>query len=115
MRNSKNQKGLDSDRSLALLEPGNPGVDPSDHPIRQALSLQVSQSLSSESWVVQELERIQLYFKKVRTAAEGVRVLIFSRILAVLLDCWCNLWKLVAKAAEKELAKERLRVDVDVA
>lgn len=47
------------------------GVDPSDHPIRQ------------------ELDRIQLYFKKVRTAVEG--------------------------AAEKEVSRERARVDVDAA
>eukprot|EP00435_Cladocopium_sp_Y103_P020489 s411_g5.t1 len=47
------------------------GVDPSDHPIRQ------------------ELDRIQLYFKKVRTAVEG--------------------------AAEKEVSRERARVDVEAA
>ncbi|CAE7235839.1 C1D, partial [Symbiodinium natans] len=47
------------------------GVDPSDHPIRQ------------------ELDRIQLYFKKVRTAAD--------------------------EAVEKEASRDRIRVDVDAA
>ncbi|OLP95035.1 Nuclear nucleic acid-binding protein C1D [Symbiodinium microadriaticum] len=47
------------------------GVDPSDHPIRQ------------------ELDRIQLYFKKVRATAD--------------------------EAAEKEASRDRIRVDVDAA
>ena len=70
----------------------------------------------------EELDRIQLYFKKVRTAVEGVRILQalkiakLAKVLLVLLNLIPDksLNRSVSEAAEKEVSRERARVDVDV-
>lgn len=71
---------------------------------------------------LKELDRIQLYFKKVRTAVEGVRApariiqlqrpsyrLVSTVALGALLG-----FAFRTEAAEKEVSRERARVDVDV-
>ena len=54
----------------------------------------------------EELDRIQLYFKKVRTAADEAAY----HMISMIMHKSCQ----APQAVEKEASRDRIRVDVDV-